>query len=222
MSESGATVGKRDRPLRVGLVAAHPLRVLGFQALFEDNPAVKIVAADMVDVLRDKTLDVVLLGTQAAEHMLELIVTLRAYRPELRVIVMGDSADHEEIERVIGAGARGYLPPTATEAEILMALREVFGGSVWAPRRVLSRLIDSVPAPVVGEPAAQKRLTGREMQVLELLVTGAGNREIGEALKIGERTVKSHLASLMRKVGVQNRISLTMHAISHDLLRKKP
>ncbi|MHB1702282.1 MAG: response regulator transcription factor [Acidobacteriaceae bacterium] len=208
-------------------MAAHPLRVMGFQALFEDNPAVAIIAAQMADVLRDKSLDVALLGAQPMEPMLELIGTLRAFRPDLRVIVMGDGAEDGEIERIIGAGARGYLPQSATEAEILMALREVFEGSVWAPRRILSRLIDQVGRPAPAESAASKAaaakgsFTEREMQVLELLATGANNREIGKALAIEERTVKSHLGSLMRKTGVQNRISLIMHAMNNDLLRKK-
>ncbi len=225
MRDAGAIVRGRGRPLRVGLVAAHPLRVMGFQALFEDNPAVTIIAAQMADVLRDKSLDVALLGEQPMQPMLELIGTLRAFRPDLRVMVMGDGAEDGDIERIIGAGARGYLPQSSTEDEILMALREVFDGSVWAPRRILSRLIDKVgrpPESTTSKAAAAKgSFTEREMQVLELLATGANNREIGKALAIEERTVKSHLGSLMRKTGVPNRISLIMHAMNNDLLRKK-
>ncbi len=227
MKDAGVGVRGRDRPLRVALVAAHPLRVVGFQALFEDNPAVTVVSAQLQDVLRDKSLDVALLGAQPMDPMLELIRTLRAFRPDLRVIVMGDEAQDSDIERIIAAGARGYLPQIATEAEILMALREVFEGSVWAPRRILSRLIDQVgmPSPPPSEfaknAAVQGNLTEREMQVLTLLATGANNREIGRALLIEEPTVKSHLGSLMRKTGVQNRISLIMHAMNNDLLPKQ-
>ena len=61
--------------------------------------------------------------------------------------------------------------------------------------------------------------TDRERQVLELLVGGSSNREIGNTLKIEERTVKAHVAKLMRKVGVQNRIALSIHAITHSLVR---
>lgn len=212
---------ERIRPLRVGLVAADPLRVLGFQALFENNPEVRIVSADIAEVLRDKTLNMVLLGAPPSQ-LFELIASLRGFRPELRVIAMGGSADQEYIRRVIGAGARGYLPDTAAESEILMALQEVFDGSVWAPRRVLSLLIDQANAPRRGDvPAAHGRFTARELEVLQLLVGGASNREIGKALNIEERTVKSHLASLMRKVGVQNRIALTMHALNQDVMRRK-
>ena len=222
MMMAGGTDRGRTHPLRVGLVAADPLRVLGFQALFENNPQVKIVAAaEIADVLRDKTLDIVLLGAPP-NQLFELIASLRGFRPELRIIVMGSSGDQEYIRRVIGAGARGYLQDSAAESEILMALQEVFDGSVWAPRRVLSRLIDQANLPERREPPpAHGRFTARELEVLELLVHGASNREIGKALNIEERTVKSHLASLMRKVGVQNRIALTMHALNQDVMHKK-
>ena len=67
-------------------------------------------------------------------------------------------------------------------------------------------------------PAGRVTFTDREKEVLELLVAGRSNREIGQALQIEERTVKAHVAKLMRKVGVQNRIALSVHAITHSLV----
>ena len=61
----------------------------------------------------------------------------------------------------------------------------------------------------------------REKEVLEMLVAGRSNKEIGSALGIEERTVKAHVAKLMRKVGVQNRIALSVHAITHSLVTAK-
>ena len=63
--------------------------------------------------------------------------------------------------------------------------------------------------------------TDREKQVSELLVAGRSNKEIGSALGIEERTGKAHVAKLMRKVGVQNRIALSVHAITHSLVSSK-
>jgi DNA-binding NarL/FixJ family response regulator len=70
-------------------------------------------------------------------------------------------------------------------------------------------------------PAGRVTFTDREKEVLELLVAGRSNREIGQALQIEERTVKAHVAKLMRKVGVQNRIALSVHAITHSLVREE-
>jgi DNA-binding NarL/FixJ family response regulator len=67
-------------------------------------------------------------------------------------------------------------------------------------------------------PAGAPSFTDREKEVLELLVGGRSNKEIGSPLGIGERTVKAHVAKLMRKVGVQNRIALSAHALKNSLV----
>ena len=69
--------------------------------------------------------------------------------------------------------------------------------------------------------AGHASFTDREKQVLELLVAGRSNKEIGSPLGIGERTVKAHVAKLLRKVGVQNRIALSVHALTHSLVIAK-
>jgi len=76
-------------------------------------------------------------------------------------------------------------------------------------------------APAIAFPAGRAAFTDREKKVLELLVAGRSNKEIGSPLGIGERTVKAHVAKLMRKVGVQNRIELSVHAITHSLVTAK-
>src|SRR5579883_393564 len=104
----------------------------------------------------------------------------------------------------------------------LQATRIVNQGSVWAPRRVLSMFIERVSSsPGRIFPAGRVTFTDREKEVLEMLVAGRSNKEIGAALGIEERTVKAHVAKLMRKVGVQNRIALSVHAITHSLVAAK-
>jgi len=95
-------------------------------------------------------------------------------------------------------------------------------GSVWAPRRVLSLFIERVTtSPGRIFPAGRVTFTDREKEVLELLVASRSNKQIGSALGITERTVKAHVAKLLRKVGVQNRIALSVHAITHCLVTAK-
>ena len=76
--------------------------------------------------------------------------------------------------------------------------------------------VSSAPAPAF--PAGRATFTDREKEVLELLVAGRSNKEIGSPLGIKERTVKAHIAKLLRKVGVQNRIALSIHAVTHSLV----
>ena len=70
-------------------------------------------------------------------------------------------------------------------------------------------------------PAGRVTFTRREKEVLEMLVAGRSNKEIGSPLGIGERTVKAHVAKLLRKVGVQNRIALSVHVLTHSLVTAK-
>jgi len=94
----------------------------------------------------------------------------------------------------------------------------VTSGSIWAPRRLLSRLIDRLLKVPAVRLAANPHLTERERQVLELILLARSNREIAVELGIEERTVKSYVGRLMRKTGADNRIKLSVSALSQSLL----
>jgi len=103
------------------------------------------------------------------------------------------------------------------------AIEEVTEGSIWAPRRLLSKLIDRLlKASDTGRAVATPQLTERECEVLELIMLARSNREIAAELGIEERTVRAHLARLMRKAGVDNRIKLSMSARSLFQLPQRP
>ncbi len=200
----------QQRAERVGVVATDPLRVLGLKTIFRDAMQLEIVHLSIPGALDDGNLCLVLIDAECTPHLFELIGTFRQAHPSLKLIVLGNEIGPEYIERVIGSGAKGYVPLTAKESEIRMAIDMVRDGSVWAPRRVLSRLLDQGrTAPK--SPATPPRFTTRERQVLNLLRQGQPNREIAQTLGIDESTVKAHIGRLMRKVGVSNRTALTVH-----------
>jgi DNA-binding NarL/FixJ family response regulator len=195
---------------RVGVVATDPLRVLGLKAIFRNAMQLEIVHLSIPGALDDHDLCLVLIDAECTPHLFELIATFRQMHPSLKLIVLGNDTSSDYIERVIGAGAKGYVLLTASESEIRMAIDMVRDGSVWAPRRVLSRLLDS-RRTASKSPATPPHFTARERQVLNLLREGHPNREIALALGIDESTVKAHIGRLMRKVGVNNRTALTVH-----------
>jgi DNA-binding NarL/FixJ family response regulator len=198
---------------RVGVVATDPLRVLGLKAIFRDAMQLEIVHLSIPGALGDRDLCLVLIDAECTPHLFELIAAFRQVHPSLKLIVLGNDTSSGYIERVIGAGAKGYVLLTASESEIRMAVDMVRDGSVWAPRRVLSRLLDS-RRTASKSPATPPRFTARERQVLNLLREGHPNREIALALGIDESTVKAHISRLMRKVGVNNRTALTVHPLT--------
>ena len=208
--------------IRIAVVESDPLRFVGFRALFDAEPDFELVSASLPDIAVMQDIDLVLLGNRNGQNLFDVMASLKASRPDLRIIVTGAGMDEETILKAIASGSKGYVDEAASAAEFVQALRVVHQGSVWAPRRVLSMFIERVSsAPGRIFPAGRVTFTDREKEVLEMLVAGRSNKEIGSALGIEERTVKAHVAKLMRKVGVQNRIALSVHAITHSLVSAK-
>ncbi len=208
--------------IRIAVVESDPLRFVGFRALFDSEPEFELVSASVVELTGRENIDLVLLGSRSGQNLFDVMASLKAIRPDLRIIVTGAGADDETILKALAAGAKGYVDEAATPQEFVQAIRIVHQGSVWAPRRVLSIFIERVTSsPGRIFPAGRVTFTDREKEVLELLVAGRSNKEIGVALGIEERTVKAHVAKLMRKVGVQNRIALSVHAITHSMVTAK-
>ncbi len=203
---------------RIGLVASDPLRLVGMEAILSDLPGMEAVPLELDQIGSAPDVAVLILEARSGGDALQdLVAKLRREHPQLRIVVVGEGLDPLVIEQVIGAGAKGYLAETASEAEIRMALEVVLDGSVWAPRKVLAKLIEggspTASAASVGGDRIEKRMTAREREVLELLMDGRSNRAIAEALGIDEATVKAHLGRMLRKTGAHNRVELTLRAI---------
>ena len=212
----------RKPPIRIAVVESDPLRFIGFRALFESEPDLELQAVTAAEIATRSNIDLILLGGRGSQNLFDLMAGLKASRPDLRILVTGLNADDETILKAIMAGAKGYIDEAATPAEFAQAIRTVHQGSVWAPRRVLSMFIERVSSsPGKIFPAGHVVFTDREKEVLELLVAGHANKEIGAVLGIVERTVKSHVAKLLRKVGVDNRVTLSVHAITHSLVTRR-
>jgi len=203
--------------IRIAVVESDPLRFAGFHALFDSEPDFELISVSLPDIGAQQNIDLVLLGN--CHNLLDVMSCLKAPRPQLRIIVTGSGMDEQTILKAIAEGAKGYVDAAASPADFVQAIRMVSRGSVWVPRRVLSMFIERISnSPRRIFPTDQVAFTDRETQVLKMLVEGRSNKEIGTPLGIGERTVKAHVAKLMRKVGVENRVALTVHAITHSLV----
>ena len=208
--------------IRIAVVESDPLRFVGFRALLDWENDLELVSASLPDISTLQDVDLILLGNRSGQNLFDVMASLKASRPDLKIIVTGSGMDEETILKAIASGAKGYVDEAASAVEFVQAIRIVNQGSVWAPRKVLSMFIERVSsAPGRIFPAGRVTFTDREKEVLEMLVAGRSNKEIGAALGIEERTVKAHVAKLMRKVGVQNRIALSVHAITHSLVTAK-
>jgi DNA-binding NarL/FixJ family response regulator len=216
---------RKLEPIRVGVPTAEPLRLAGIASIFEDLPSesyapLSPVVGSLEELLSDSTLAFLVVDLHSSDGGVKTLEAIRRRRPGLRLIVIGPEGDDKLILDSIMAGARAYLDLKASPRIVRKAVDVVTSGSIWAPRQVLSQLIDrllDVPdTALTNEPP---HLTERERQVLELILTARSNREIARELGIEERTVQAHVGRLMRKTGADNRINLLMRASNPDLLK---
>jgi DNA-binding NarL/FixJ family response regulator len=154
----------------------------------------------------------VLVGSHGIGPVFDAIAAVRSLNPNVKIILTGTPTSDEAMLRAIYAGVKGYLDEAAPAVDYIMALRIVNEGSLWIPRRVLAKFVERVIANP--RKVTTHNLSERERQVLELLVAGHTNKEIGTELGIEERTVKLHISRLMQKAGVDNRIALSVYAVT--------
>lgn len=206
--------------IRVAVVESDPVRYLGLRAIVSSDPDIQLRAATVNSVLQSPGDDVVLMAVDRGAVFYAGMSALKAVRPNIRIIVTGARNRDEDILRAVAAGAKGYVSEEAPAHEFKKAVREVHLGSVWLPRRILAFFIERTTiSPRRVQPRVESKISEREREVLQLLVCGRSNREIANEMGILERTVKAHVAQLLRKVGVANRIALSVHAVTHALVQ---
>ena len=153
-------------------------------------------------VLQDLLLPGGMSGIDATRRIL-------ARAPSVRVIALTASSDEARMVGALRAGAAGYVRKDADPETLLAAVRAVAQGKTY---------IDPSIGPVIRNGAAHDALTPREIDVLRHLALGRSNREIAAALDIGDETVKTHVANLLAKLGVENRAQALVQAVKRGLV----
>jgi len=222
------SVTRNPAPIHIGLVSDEPIRLEGLVSIFDQpshngNAPLLPISGTLAEMLARAALEYLVVDMHSApaggKGDLTILDSIRRTRPTLKLIVLGPEGNDELVMESIIAGARAYLDLTADTATVYQAIEVVTCGSIWAPRRILSKLIDRLlKVPDSSLTNGSTHLTAREKEVLELILQARSNREIARQLGIEERTVKAHVGRLMRKTGADNRIELTMHAMNRPLV----
>jgi DNA-binding NarL/FixJ family response regulator len=144
---------------------------------------------------------------------IEVIKALREIDPTARIVVLSNFEGSEYLHRATEAGAMAYLTKDSNANELLQAIRAVRVGQSFIPASLLHLLESRV---------AGNDLTSREQDVLELLVLGWSNRQIGEHLGIAEKTVRIHMTSIFSKLGVANRTQAVLTALQRGFIDPQP
>ena len=212
-----------DRTVRVVVVDDHDLFRQGVRALLE-NQGMHVIgeAGDGDDAVRlviHSAPDVVVMdlnmprmsGVEATRRLAEV-------SPATRVVVLSMSADEETVADALLAGACGYVLKDGPPGEIAAAVQAAAAGHVLITPQIAARLIDRLRSESPGAPVAGPGLTERESEVLKLLAEGGDNGAIAERLGISPGTVKNHVASILAKLQLENRIQAAVYAVRQGIV----
>lgn len=205
--------------VRIVLVDDHPVVRAGLRALIDGQDDLSVVgeAGDLVSAERVVVAehpDVVLMDLSLGDGPggAEITARLTALAEPPRVLVLTTYDTESDIIRALDAGAQGYLLKDAPPEELWSGIRAVARGETVLASSVAATLVrrTASPGPVVTE---------REVEVLELLARGLGNKEMARALYVSEATVKSHLSHIYTKLGVDTRAGAVAAAIDQRIIR---
>jgi DNA-binding NarL/FixJ family response regulator len=193
--------------IRVAVADDHGVLRDGLAAVIAAQPDMQVVAiaangAEAVAICRETTPDVVLMDIEMpVMDGIEATRAILAEAPDTAVLILTSFSDRQRITGALDAGAVGYLLKDAAADEVVRGIRTAAtGGSPLDPRAARSLLESkSAPDPLAG-------VSPREREVFALLLEGMPNKLIARRLEISEKTVKSHLTSIFRQIGVTDRV----------------
>jgi DNA-binding NarL/FixJ family response regulator len=209
--------------IRIVVVDDHPIVRQGLVATLDDEADFQVVGAassaeEALALVAQQTPDVLLLDLELQGMSgVDAIPRLRDASPGTRILVFTAYDTDERVLSAVRAGAGGYLLKGAAVTEIAGAVRTVAAGGTALAPSAAARVAAALRAPRGAGP-----LTAREREVLRLVAQGLPGKQIAGALGISERTVKFHTASLIRKLGADNRAQAVALAAQRGLLEPPP
>jgi len=217
--------------IKLLIVDDHPVFREGLRRCLEVRKQLRLVAAvgsgaEMWKAIRSQGLpDIVLMDIElVGENGIELTRALRENHPEVQVIMLTAFSDSDRMFAALKAGAVGYLLKNATPDEISRAVEKAADGEALLSGEIAGRVLHEFEREREQERlrAELTALTPREEEILKLLATGESNQEIAKRLFISEQTVKNHVASIFRKLHVNDRTKAALLAVKLGLGGGKP
>lgn len=146
---------------------------------------------------------------------IEATRAIRGELPDVEVVALTSVLEDASVSAAVRAGAIGYLLKNTEDGELRRALKAAAAGQVQLAPEAASRLMREVRTP---EKGSHRNLTARETEVLKLLASGEANKQIARALRIGEKTVKTHVSGIFQKLGVRSRTQAALYAVNAGLV----
>ena len=211
-----------ERTIRLLIVDDHPVVRSGLQGMLSSQPDFEVVGeaedgSEGVELARKLKPDVILMDLRMPEmDGVTAIGRIKEEQPEMQVLVLTTYESDADILRAIETGASGYLLKDSPREDLYAAIRAVAQGKSPLAPAVAARLMGRLRA------SADKALSNREIEVLELVARGTSNKQIGKELWISETTVKTHMLHVFEKLGVTDRTAAVTVALKRGIIRLEP
>jgi DNA-binding NarL/FixJ family response regulator len=199
----------------------------GLARLLEEEKSIKVVSQcvngkQAVEKVRETKPDVVLIDNNISEgDSSEAVREIREGSPEVRIAMLTDCENEEELFAAIESGATGYLLKDTRVGELVKSIELIGNGEVVVSPPLSEKLVGKFASMRIKEAeGSQVGLTEREIEIVRLLAQGATNREMAEKLFITQNTVKVHLKNILEKLKLRNRQQLVAYAVQEGLVTK--
>jgi DNA-binding NarL/FixJ family response regulator len=220
MSGRKSAAGNRARK-RLFILDDHPMMREGLAQLINNEPDLTVcgeagTGAEAFEQVTKLKPDLFLADISLPDkHGLEVVKDVLAQQPGLGVLVISMHDESLYAERVLRAGARGYIMKQEGGAKLMQAIRRVLEGKIYVSDAVSANILESFSGrdeAAAGRGAIEK-LTDREFEVLQLLGQGKGTREVAEQLRLSGKTVEAHRANIKRKLNLKTGAELMRYAV---------
>ena len=174
---------------------------------------------EAVNKTKELSPDIVLMDLRMPDmDGVEAMRKIKSAMPDVKFIILTTYSDDEYIFSGIEAGARAYLLKDAPREDLFKAIRAVYRGESLIQPVVASKLLDRFSELSRGTPSGEG-LSARELEILQLMAKGAANKEISAQLSIAQSTVKTHIANIFQKLGVNDRTEAVTQALKKGIIR---
>lgn len=210
-------------PIRVLIVDDHPVIRRGLREILSEEEGLEVggegsTAAEALQLVQGQHWDVVLLDiTMPGRNGLEALRDIKAFRPELPVLMLSIHPEDQYAIRALKAGAAGYLTKESAPEELVRAIRKVVRGGRYITASLAERLAEEVGAPADRSRLPHELLSDREFQVLLELVRGKSVTAIAQELSLSVKTVSTYRTRILEKFGAHSTAELVRYAVEHKL-----
>jgi DNA-binding NarL/FixJ family response regulator len=211
--------------VRIVLVDDHVLVRAGIRSLLEALPEVQVVgeagdAGACMRLVQEHTPDIVLMDISIGnDNGLDLTEQIVRLNPQIRVLVLSMHVSEEHVLHALRSGAAGYLVKDAATTELEFALQSIMRGDVYLCPRVSRQVVDQYLNRSEDAHNRPGHLTARQLEILKMIADGHGTKEIAYQLGLSGKTVESHRAQLMERLGIHDVPGLVRYAIRTGLVK---